>query len=99
MGAVHKLRLQEEGVGGQKNRLFVKFYTIENVNGGGVGGPKKTNLVNIVCERPLVGVVGLFLALLSSVSNLMRSLQKNQQFQMVGASHCWHITDIIVSHT
>ena len=23
------------GVGGQKNRLFVNFYTIENVNGGG----------------------------------------------------------------
>ena len=32
LGAVHKLRLQEEGVGG---RLFVNFYTIENVNGGG----------------------------------------------------------------
>ena len=33
---VHKLSLQEEGrVGGQKNRLFVNFYTIENVNGGG----------------------------------------------------------------
>ena len=35
LGGVHKLRLQEEGVGGQKNRLFVNFYTIENVNGGG----------------------------------------------------------------
>ena len=35
LGAVHKLRLQEEGVGGQKNRLFINFYTIENVNGGG----------------------------------------------------------------
>ena len=35
LGAVHKLRLQEEGVGGQKNQLFVNFYTIENVNGGG----------------------------------------------------------------
>ena len=31
---VHKLRLQEK-VGGQRNQLFVKFYTIENVNGGG----------------------------------------------------------------
>ena len=30
LGAVHKLRLQEEGVGGQK----------------------KPNLVNVVCERP-----------------------------------------------
>ena len=35
LGVVHKLRLQEEGVGGQKNRLFVNIYTIENVNGGG----------------------------------------------------------------
>ena len=35
-GGVHKLRLQEEGgLGGQKNWLFVNFYTIENVNGGG----------------------------------------------------------------
>ena len=31
LGGAHKLRLQEEGVGGQKNRLFVNFYTIENV--------------------------------------------------------------------
>ena len=44
---------KRRGVGGQKNRLFVNFYTIENVNGGGVGGQKKTNLVNVVCERPL----------------------------------------------
>ena len=45
------------GVGGQKNRLFVNFYTIENVNGGGyIGGQKKTNLVNVVCERPLIGI-------------------------------------------
>ena len=35
LGAVHKLRLQEEGVGGQKNRLFVSIHTIENVNAGG----------------------------------------------------------------
>ena len=35
LGAVHKLHLQEEGVGGQKNRLLVNFYTVENVNGGG----------------------------------------------------------------
>ena len=25
---------KRRGVGGQKNRLFVNFYTIENVNGG-----------------------------------------------------------------
>ena len=35
LGAVHKLRLQEEGVGGHKNRLFVNFYIMENVNGRG----------------------------------------------------------------
>ena len=36
LGAVHKLRLQEEGGRwSKKNRLFVNFYTIENVNGGG----------------------------------------------------------------
>ena len=40
---IHKLCLQEEGVGGQKNLLFVNFYTIENVNGGGRWS-KKTNL-------------------------------------------------------
>ena len=34
LGGVHKLRLQEKGVGGQKNQLFVNFYTIESVNGG-----------------------------------------------------------------
>ena len=32
--AVRKLRLQEGVVGGQKNWLFVNFYTIENVNKG-----------------------------------------------------------------
>ena len=26
---------KRRGVGGQKNGLFVNFYTIENVNGGG----------------------------------------------------------------
>ena len=44
---------KSRGVVGQKNRLFVNFYTIENVNRGGVGGQKMTNLVNVVCERPL----------------------------------------------
>ena len=42
---------KRRGVGGQKNQLFVNFYTIENVRG--VGGQKKPNLVNVVCERPL----------------------------------------------
>ena len=52
LGGVDKLRLQEERDRWSKNRLFVNFYTIENVNGGGVGGQKKPNLVNVVCERP-----------------------------------------------
>ena len=37
---VYKMR----GVGGQKNRLFVNFYTIENVNGGG----------KVVKKRPIL---------------------------------------------
>ena len=49
-GGVHKLRLQEEGGRWSKNRLFVNFYTMENVNG--VDGQKKPNFVNVVCERP-----------------------------------------------
>ena len=52
LGAVHKLRLQEEGGSGKKNQFFVNFYTIENVNRGGVGGQKKPNIVNVVCELP-----------------------------------------------
>ena len=35
LGGVHKLRLQEEGGRWSKHLLFVNFYTIENVNGGG----------------------------------------------------------------
>ena len=45
---------KRRGVSGQKNRLYVNIYTIENVNGGGVGGQKKPNLENVVCERPLI---------------------------------------------
>ena len=47
---------KRRGVGGQKNRLFVNFYTIEIVNLWvfWVGGQKKPNLVNEVCERPLI---------------------------------------------
>ena len=36
LGAVHKLRLQEEGGRwSKKNRIFVNIYIIENLNGGG----------------------------------------------------------------
>ena len=34
-GAFTNYVYKRRGVGGQKNRLFVNFYTIENVNGGG----------------------------------------------------------------
>ena len=34
LGAVHKLRLQEEGVGNQKMSIFVNVHKVENVNGG-----------------------------------------------------------------
>ena len=51
MGAFTNYVYKRRGVGGQKHRLFVNFYTIENVNGG---GQKKPNLVNVVCERPLM---------------------------------------------
>ena len=34
-GAFTNYVYKRRGVGGQKNRLFVNFYTIDNVNGGG----------------------------------------------------------------
>ena len=34
-GAFTNYVYKRRGVGGQKNRLFVNHYTIENVNGGG----------------------------------------------------------------
>jgi hypothetical protein len=34
-GALTNYVYKRRGVGGQKNWLFVNFYTIENVNGGG----------------------------------------------------------------
>ena len=35
LGAFTNYVYKRRGVGGQKNRIFVNFYTIENVNGGG----------------------------------------------------------------
>ena len=35
MGSFTNYVYMGRGVGGQKNRLFVNFFTIENVNGGG----------------------------------------------------------------
>ena len=53
MGVFTNYVYKRRGVGGLKNQLFVNYYTIENVNGGGVDGQKKTSLVNVVNERPL----------------------------------------------
>ena len=49
LGGVYKLHLQKKKANGQKNQLFLNFYTVENVG----GGQKKPNLVNAVCERLL----------------------------------------------
>ena len=38
----------------QKCPLFVNVYTIEICQRRGVGGQKKQNLVNVVCEPPLI---------------------------------------------
>ena len=35
LGAFTNYVYKRRGVGGQKNQLFVNFYIIENVNGGG----------------------------------------------------------------
>ena len=51
-----QIRYKRWGVGGKK-RLIVNFYTIEirKCKRRGVGGQKKPNLVDVGCERPLVG--------------------------------------------
>ena len=54
LGAVHKLRLQEEGGRGSKKLTFCKLLYHRKCKQRGVGGQKKTNLVNVVCERPLI---------------------------------------------
>ena len=54
MGAgVHKLRLQEEGGRWSKKSTFCKLLYHRKCKQRGVGGQKKPNFVNIVCERPL----------------------------------------------
>ena len=53
LGAVHKLRLQEEGGRWSKKLTFCKLLYHRKCKRRGVGGQKKTNLVNLVCERPL----------------------------------------------
>ena len=53
LGGVHKLRLQEEGGRWSKKLTFCKLLYHKKCKQMGVGGQKKPNFVNIVCERPL----------------------------------------------
>ena len=53
LGAVHKLCLQEEGGSWSKKSTFCKLLYHRKCKGKGVGGQKKTNLVDVACERPL----------------------------------------------
>ena len=53
LGAVHKLRLQEEGGRWSKKLTFCKLLYHRKCKRRGLGGQKKSNLVNVVCERPL----------------------------------------------
>ena len=53
LGTVHKLRLQEEGGRWSKKSTFCKLFYHRKCKRRRVGGQKKTNLVNVVCERPL----------------------------------------------
>ena len=53
LGAVHKLRLQEEGGRWSKKLTFCNLLYQRKCKRRGVEGQKKPNLVNIVCERPL----------------------------------------------
>ena len=52
LGGVHKLCLQEEGGRWSKKLTFCKLLYHRKCKQRGVGGQKKTNLVNVVCERP-----------------------------------------------
>ena len=55
LGAVHKLRLQDEGGSWSKKLTFCKLSYHKKCKRRRVGGQKKTNLVNVVCEYPLLG--------------------------------------------
>ena len=54
LGGVHKLRLQEEGGRWSKKSTFCKHLYHRKCKRRGVGGQNKPNLVNVVCERPLI---------------------------------------------
>ena len=57
LGAVHKLSLQEEGGRWSKKSTICKLLYHRKCKRRGVGGQKKPNLVNVVCERPLMLLV------------------------------------------
>ena len=48
-GAVHILRLQEEG--GRWSKI-IYFLSTQNMLTEGLGSQKSQNLINVVCERP-----------------------------------------------
>jgi len=52
LGGVHKQRLQDEVGRWSKNFHFLSYH--RKCQHRGVGGQKSTNLVNVVCERPLM---------------------------------------------
>ena len=53
LGAIHKLRLQEEGGRWSKKSTFCKLSYHRKCKRRGVGGQKKPNFVYVVCECPL----------------------------------------------
>ena len=54
LGGVHKLRLQEEKGRWSKKLIFFKLLYHRKCKRRGIGGQKKPNFVNVVCECPLL---------------------------------------------
>ena len=54
LGVVHKLSFQEEGGRWSKKLTFCKLLYQRKYKRKGIGGQKKPNFVNIVCECPLL---------------------------------------------
>ena len=51
-GAIHQLRLKEEGGRWSKKLTICKLLYHRKCKRSGVGGQKKPNLGNVVCKRP-----------------------------------------------
>ena len=56
LGGVHKLRLQEKGGRWSKKSTFCKLLYHRKCKRRRVGGQKKPNFVNVVCELPLIAL-------------------------------------------